>query len=69
MTEKVLATVALVQGDKSCGRFRYEIHQVENEGIEQFRLRLTDCQSRLTVRFAKTSKALMDYAHANLEGV
>lgn len=52
MTEKVLNTIELSAGNGRHGQFEYEIHEVVNEGVKQFRLRLWDYRDRLRVRFA-----------------
>lgn len=59
MAEKVLSTVQLSMGNGPQGRFEYEIHQVTNNGVNQYRLRLWDCKDKRHVRFAKTVNALL----------
>ena len=59
MSEKVLNTVQLNMGNGAHGTFEYEIHQVVNDGITQYRLRLWDYRDRLRVRFAKTVDELL----------
>lgn len=60
MSEKVLNTTELCMGNGPKGQFEYEIHQVEYDGIKQFRLRLWDYKDKLRVRFAKTASELQD---------
>ena len=67
MSEKVLSTIQLTMGNGSKGHFEYEIHQVEYDGIEQFRLRLWDYKDKLRVRFAKTVAELDQAAEALLK--
>lgn len=67
MSEKELGSVELCIGTDARGHFEYEIHEVVNEGVKQFRLRLWDYKNRQRVRFAKTIDELSQHIEVLLQ--